>query len=92
MPNNVKIVFRTYVTLTFIFVIDKEESELGILDLIQVFVEILESQFENVCEVDLVFNPHKMGYVLDELIVDGVVCETDMKEVCDLIAKMDVIP
>jgi hypothetical protein len=33
-----------------------------------------------------------MGYVLDELIVDGVVCETDMKEVCELISKMDSIP
>ena len=43
LPSNVKIVFRTYVTLTFIFIIDREESELGILDLIQVFVEILEN-------------------------------------------------
>ena len=85
-------VFRTYATLTFVFVIDEDESELGILDLIQVFVEILDNLFKNVCEVDLVFNPHKLGYVLDELIVDGLVCETNIKEVGNLITAMDSIP
>lgn len=34
LPSTAKIVFRTYATLTFIFVIDQDESELGILDLI----------------------------------------------------------
>ena len=79
LPSDCKLVFRTYASLTIVFVIDQEESELAILDLIQVFVEILDSQFSNVCEVDLVFNPHKLGYVLDELIVDGMVCETDIR-------------
>ena len=92
MPSENKVVFRTYATLTFIFIIDEEESELGILDLIQVFVEILDNLFKNVCEVDLVFNPHKLGYVLDELIVDGLVCETNIKEVCQIISAMDSIP
>ena len=64
---------------------DEEESELGILDLIQVFVEVLDSMFKNVCEVDLVFNPHKLGYVLDEMIVDGLVCETSIEDICTLV-------
>ena len=92
IPSESKVVFRTYATLTFVFVIDEDESELGILDLIQVFVEILDNLFKNVCEVDLVFNPHKLGYVLDELIVDGLVCETSIKEVGNLITAMDSIP
>ena len=91
LPHESKIVFRTYATLTFVFIIDEEESELGILDLIQVFVEILDNLFKNVCEVDLVFNPHKLGYVLDELIVDGLVCETNIKEVGQIIEAMDQI-
>ena len=34
IPSESKVVFRTYATLTFVFVIDEDESELGILDLI----------------------------------------------------------
>ena len=37
------------------FICDQAESELGVLDLIQVFVEALDRMFENVCELDLVF-------------------------------------
>ena len=37
-----KIVYRHYATLYFVFVVDRQESDLGILDLIQVFVEVLD--------------------------------------------------
>lgn len=39
---------------------DSSESELGILDLIQVFVETLDKCFENVCELDLIFHVDKV--------------------------------
>ena len=42
------------------FVVDSSESELGILDLIQVFVETLDKCFENVCELDLIFHVSKV--------------------------------
>ena len=45
-----KLVYRHYATLFFIFVVDGGESELAILDLIQVFVEALDKCFENVCD------------------------------------------
>lgn len=51
-------IYRHYATLYFVFVVDEAESELGILDLIQVFVESLDKCFENVCELDLV-SAHK---------------------------------
>ena len=38
------------------FVVDGSESELGILDLIQVFVESLDKSFQNVCELHLIFH------------------------------------
>eukprot|EP00301_Raphidiophrys_heterophryoidea_P026554 c9197_g1_i1.p1 GENE.c9197_g1_i1~~c9197_g1_i1.p1 ORF type:complete len:150 (-),score=17.57 c9197_g1_i1:356-805(-) len=55
-----KIMYRHYATLYFVFVCDESESELGILDLIQVFVETLDKCFENVCELDLIFHPDKV--------------------------------
>ena len=81
LPAESKVVFRQYATLLFAVVVDSEESELGVLDLIQVIVEALDNQFKNVSEVDLAFNPHKLGYVLDELILDGLVCETNIATV-----------
>ena len=44
----------------FVFCVDESESELGILDLVQVFVETLDRCFENVCELDLVFHMDKV--------------------------------
>jgi hypothetical protein len=62
------LIYRHYATLYFIFVADSSESELGILDLIQVFVEALDKCFENVCELDLIFHPDRVCYILDEVI------------------------
>lgn len=84
-----RVVFRQYATLLFVCIVDSEESELGVLDLIQVLVESLDAQFKNVCEVDLAFNPHKLAYVLDELITDGLVCETNIATVTHLVNAAD---
>lgn len=51
-----RVVYRMYATLFFCAVIDGSESELGMLDLIQVLVETLDHNFKNVCELDLIFN------------------------------------
>ncbi|TKC37331.1 hypothetical protein EI555_003877, partial [Monodon monoceros] len=50
------LIYRHYATLYFVFCGGSSESELGILDLIQVFVETLDKCFENVCELDLIFH------------------------------------
>ncbi|KAG8575335.1 hypothetical protein GDO81_009525 [Engystomops pustulosus] len=57
--SDYKLIYRHYATLYFVFCVDSSESELGILDLIQVFVETLDKCFENVCELDLIFNVDK---------------------------------
>lgn len=60
---------------------DSSESELGILDLIQVFVETLDKSFENVCELDLIFNVDKVHHILNELVMGGMVLETNMNDI-----------
>lgn len=57
------------------------ESPLALLDLIQVFVEALDRLFENVCELDLIFNFETLHAVLGEMIVGGVVVETGLDKV-----------
>lgn len=58
-----KLIYRHYATLFFVFCVDSSESELGILDLIQVFVETLDRCFENVCELDLIFHVEKVSFI-----------------------------
>jgi len=74
-------VYRSYATLYFVFVVDGAESELGILDLIQVFVESLDRAFENVCELDLVFQFDEVHHILAEIIQGGLVLETNVEEI-----------
>lgn len=50
-------------------------------DLIQVFVEALDKNFENVCELDLIFHPDKVNYILDEIIMAGMVLETNIHHI-----------
>jgi len=77
-PPGSKLVYRHFATLYFIIVVDGAESELGILDLLQVFVQVLDSCFENVCELDLIYHFDKVNYILDEIIMGGMVLETNV--------------
>ncbi len=79
--DGVRLIYRHYATLYFIFAVDESESELGILDLIQVFVESLDKCFENVCELDLIFRIEKVHHILDEIVMAGMVLETSLKEI-----------
>ena len=77
----VKLIYRHYATLYFIVAVDDSESELGILDLIQVFVEALDKCFANVCELDLIFHIDRIHFILDEIVMGGMVLETSLKEI-----------
>jgi len=79
--DNIKLIYRHYATLYFVFAVDSQESDLGILDLIQVFVEALDKCFENVCELDLIFHSDRVHYVLDEIVMGGMVLETNIHNI-----------
>jgi hypothetical protein len=56
---------------------------LALLDFIQVFVEALDRLFENVCELDLIFGFETLHAVLGEMVVGGVVVETNLEKIVD---------
>eukprot|EP00771_Trimastix_marina_P000363 gnl/Trimastix_PCT/1382.p1 GENE.gnl/Trimastix_PCT/1382~~gnl/Trimastix_PCT/1382.p1 ORF type:complete len:150 (+),score=43.71 gnl/Trimastix_PCT/1382:119-568(+) len=89
MGRNTKLIYRHYATLYFIFIVDQTESELGIMDLIQSFVECLDKCFENVCELDLIFHSDKVHHILDEMIMGGLVLETRFQQVLPSIENME---
>jgi len=86
--KDTKLIYRHYATLYFVFAVDTAESELGILDLIQVFVEVLDKCFENVCELDLIFHSDKVHYILDEIVMGGMVLETNIGDIMEAVTAM----
>lgn len=81
--EHIKLIYRHYATLYFVFAVDQQESDLGILDLIQVFVEALDKTFENVCELDLIFHSDRVHYLLDEIVMGGMVLETNISNILE---------
>ncbi|KNE61706.1 hypothetical protein AMAG_06508 [Allomyces macrogynus ATCC 38327] len=78
-PLHLTVVYRIYATLCFAMVVDAAESELAILDLIQVLVEAMDAALgPNVCELDLVFHFDDAHAVLAEMIQAGLVLETSV--------------
>ncbi|VBB78357.1 Putative AP-3 complex subunit sigma [Podospora comata] len=75
------VTYRHYATLYFIVISTSTESPLALIDLIQVYVEALDRLFENVCELDLIFNFETLHATLGEMIVGGVVIETNMERI-----------
>jgi len=54
------VIYRRYAGLFFSVCVDITDNELAYLESIHLFVEILDHFFSNVCELDLVFNFHKV--------------------------------
>ena len=86
------VTYRHYATLYFILISTSTESPLALLDLIQVFVEALDRLFENVCELDLIFNFETLHATLAEMIVGGVVIETSLETVVKEVKKGGKVP
>lgn len=60
--RSLKIVYRRYAGLFFCVCVDANDNELAYLEAIHFFVEVLDSFFGNVCELDLVFNFYKVCF------------------------------
>ena len=76
-----RLIYRHYATLYIVFIVDEGENELSILDLIQIFVEVLDKVFQNVCELDLIFHSEKAYEVLEEIVTGGMVADSQIAEI-----------
>ena len=65
------------------------DNELVHLESIHLFVELLDQYFGNVCELDLVFNFHKVYQMVDEFYLAGEVQETSKQVVMSRMAELE---
>jgi AP-4 complex subunit sigma-1 len=84
-----KIVYRRYASLYFIVGVDEHENEIGILELIHLIVETFDKYFNNVCELDIMFNLEKGHMILDEVLLNGRIVETNPKQILEPIFLID---
>ncbi|KNZ75221.1 AP-2 complex subunit sigma, partial [Termitomyces sp. J132] len=87
--RNYKIVYRRYAGLFFCLCVDANDNELAYLEAIHLFVEILDSFFDNVCELDLVFNFYKVYAILDEIFLAGEIEETSKDVVLSRLEELE---
>ena len=85
-----KIIYRRYASLFFIVGADQEdENELGILEFIHNLVETLDKYFESVCELDIMFNIEKAHFIVDEMVLNGHIVDSNKKNVLETVRLMD---
>ena len=76
--------YKRYAALFFI--------ELIALQVIQMYVELLDKYFGSVCELDLVYDFHKAHHILDELLINGELQESRKAVVLTATLQQDEIP
>ncbi|XP_065184843.1 AP-2 complex subunit sigma-like [Sycon ciliatum] len=80
-----KIVYRRYAGLYFCICVDTFDNNLSYLEAIHNFVEVLNEHFQNVCELDLVFNFYKVYACVDEMFMAGEIRETSQAKVLTML-------
>ena len=68
---------------------DESENELAYLEFIHALVETLDKYFENVCELDIMFNIEKAHFILDEMIANGNIVEMNKTNILNPLVLMD---
>lgn len=87
--HNVKLVYRRYAGLFFILGVGEDDNPFSALELIHLIVEIFDLFFKDVCELDLVFNFHKVHMIVDEVVIGGEVQEVCRQKVVDTLRKLE---
>ena len=90
--RGMRVVYRRYASLFFIVGTDPEEdNELGVLEFIHALVETLDKYFENVCELDIMFNLEKAQFILDEMVTNGAIVETNKANILKPILLLEKV-
>lgn len=54
---------------------------MSFLEFIHNLVETLDKYFENVCELDIMFNIEKAHFIIDEMVMSGYITETNKSNI-----------
>uniref|UniRef100_UPI003AAD01D3 AP-4 complex subunit sigma-1 n=1 Tax=Centroberyx gerrardi TaxID=166262 RepID=UPI003AAD01D3 len=84
-----RLVYRQYAALYIVVGVSDSENELSVYELVHNFVEVLDKYFSRVSELDIMFNLDKVHIILDEMIQNGHVVETNKSRILAPLAALD---
>ena len=87
-------VYKQVGNLVYLLATDLEEKEnvLSLLSFIDAFVETLELYFTKLTELDVMMNLEKVHYIMDEMVMNGTVYETNKNTIIRQLALMKINP
>ncbi|KAI4902194.1 hypothetical protein NFI96_029560 [Prochilodus magdalenae] len=86
-----KLIYRQYAALFIVVGITDNENELSIFELVHNFVEVLDKYFSRVSLIanQIMFNLDKVHIILDEMILNGHVVETNKNRILAPLLALD---
>lgn len=84
-----KLVYRQYAALYIVLGVSHSENELSIYELVHNFVEVLDKYFSRVSELDIMFNLDRVHIILDEMIQNGHIVETNKSRILAPLTAID---
>jgi AP-4 complex subunit sigma-1 len=60
-----------------------------VLELVHALVEALDKHFGQVCELDIMSEPDTVHYILDEMVLNGSVLDTNRTAVLEQVALLE---
>lgn len=84
-----KLVYRQYAALFIVVGINETENEMAVYELIHNFVEVLDRYFSRVSELDIMFNLDRVHIILDEMVLNGCIVETNKNRILAPLLVLD---
>ncbi|XP_068254281.1 AP-4 complex subunit sigma-1 [Nyctibius grandis] len=86
-----KLVYRQYAALFVVVGINETENEMAVYELIHNFVEVLDKYFSRVSELDIMFNLDRVHIILDEMVLNGCIVETNRNRILAPLLVLDKV-
>uniref|UniRef100_A0A671UCC5 AP complex subunit sigma n=1 Tax=Sparus aurata TaxID=8175 RepID=A0A671UCC5_SPAAU len=84
-----KLIYRQYAALYIVVGVTDSENELSVYELVHNFVEVLDKYFSRVVSLDIMFNLDRVHIILDEMIQNGHIVETNKSRVLAPLTALD---
>jgi AP-4 complex subunit sigma-1 len=94
-----KVIYRRYASLFFIVgtvpeyhggkVYDNRTNELGMLEFIHTMVETMDRWAGSICELDIMYQMEQVHFLLDEMVMNGYVVETNKSNILRPVELME---
>uniref|UniRef100_A0A2K6DED6 AP complex subunit sigma n=1 Tax=Macaca nemestrina TaxID=9545 RepID=A0A2K6DED6_MACNE len=72
-----KLIYRQYAASFIVVGVNDTENEMAIYEFIHNFVEVLDEYFSRVVSLMIMFNLDKIHIILDEMVLNGCIVETN---------------